>query len=243
MRKFIYVIIMNIFRLMYYIPKMRHYIKHPEKYSERDKYELFRHCIRLVEHTAFATPVSSGQENLPKNTPYVMFPNHQGKYDVLGIVSQNDDLCSFVLSTKVTWKILVPEICGLVNGKYMKTSSPSDALKVMSEVQNEIRSGRRYIIFPEGGYDNNGNTTQEFKPGTFKFATRAKVPIVPVALIDSYKVFNNKIFEKVNPQIHFLKPIYYDEYKDMSTIQIAELVKSRIDECIANHPPMTKSKN
>ena len=232
MKKFVYVIAMNFFRLMYYIPKMRWYINHPDKYSERDKYELFRTCIRHVEHTAFATPVSYGHENLPKDMPYVMFPNHQGKYDVLGIVSQNEEISSFVLSSKVRWRILVPEICGLVNAKYMVPESPSDALSVMAQVRIEIRNGRRYIIFPEGGYDNNGNTTQEFKPGTFKFAIRAKVPIVPVALIDSYKVFNNKIFEKVYPQIHFLKPLYYEEYKDMTTVQIAEIVKARIDECI-----------
>ncbi len=240
MRKFIYVIVMNLFRLMYYIPKMRWYISHPDKKTERDKYELFRHCIRLVERTAFATPVSSGQENLPADMPYIMFPNHQGKYDALGIISQNDDICSFVLSSSLHWRILLPEICGLVNAKFMSTTSKSDALKVMLDVQNEIRAGRRYIIFPEGGYSNNRNTTGVFKPGTFKFATRAKVPIVPVALIDSYKVFNNRIFEKVTPQIHFLKPIYYEEYKALTTVQIAEIVKSRIDACIAAHTTAEK---
>ena len=33
---------------------------------------------------------------------------------------------------------------------------------------------------------------------------------------------------KVTTQVHFLPPVYYEEYKDMTTAQIAELVKGRI---------------
>lgn len=32
--------------------------------------------------------------------------------------------------------------------------------------------------------------------------------------------------------VHFLKPIFYEEYKDMNTREIAELVKKRIAEKI-----------
>lgn len=234
MRKFIYVILVNLVRLLYFIPKIRWYADHPNKYSERDKYELLRQCVRIIEKTAFAKPISSGQENLPKEQSYIMFPNHQGKYDALGIMSQNDDICSFIIRDDLKWPLLLPEACALVNAKRMRRGSKRDALNVLHTIQEEIKAGKRYIIFPEGGYTDNKNNTTEFKAGTFKFATREKVPIVPVALIDTYKVLNNKkIFEKVTPQIHFLKPIYYDEYKDMTTPQIAELVKSRIDACIA----------
>lgn len=225
---------MNLFRLIFYIPKMRWYADHPKTYSEKDRYELLRHCIKIVERTAFAQPISSGQEHLPKNQPYVMFPNHQGKYDALGIISQNDDVCSFVLRDDLKWPLLLPEACALVNAKRMRRGSRRDAIHVLNTVQDEIKAGKCYIIFPEGGYTDNKNSTTEFKPGTFQFATREKVPIVPVALIDTYKVLNyEKIFEKVVPQIHFLQPIYYDEYKDLTTTQIAHIVKSRIDECIA----------
>lgn len=234
MRKFIYIILVNLVRLIYYIPKMRWYADHPKKYSEKDRYELLRHCIKIVERTAFANPISSGQENLPKNSSYVMFPNHQGKYDALGIISQNDDVCSFILRDDLKWPLLLPEACALVNAKRMRRGSRRDAINVLNTVQDEIKAGKRYIIFPEGGYADNKNSTTEFKPGTFQFATREKVPIVPVALIDTYKVLNyERIFEKVTPQIHFLQPIYYDEYKDLTTTQIAQMVKSRIDSCIA----------
>lgn len=48
--------------------------------------------------------------------------------------------------------------------------------------------------------------------GAFKAATRAKAPIVPVALLDSYAPFDRSTTEPVTVQIHYMKPMYYEEY-------------------------------
>ena len=42
MLKFIYVILMNLFRAPYMIPKMHKEADHPEKYSEEERYESLR---------------------------------------------------------------------------------------------------------------------------------------------------------------------------------------------------------
>ena len=51
-------------------------------------------------------------------------------------------------------------------------------------------------------------THLEFKGGSFKAATKSKCPIVPVALIDSYKAFDTGSVKKLIVQVHFLEPIY-----------------------------------
>ena len=43
MLRFIYVILLNLFRAPYMIPKMRREADHPEKYSAEERYELARH--------------------------------------------------------------------------------------------------------------------------------------------------------------------------------------------------------
>lgn len=63
----------------------------------------------------------------------------------------------------------------------------------------------------------------------------SKSPIVPVALIDSYKVFNSLHIKPVSVQVHFLKPIPFEEYQGMKTQAIANLVKERIEEKIAEY--------
>ena len=74
--------------------------------------------------------------------------------------------------------------------------------------------------------------TLEFKGGTFKIALKSHCPIVPVAMIDCYQVFDNNTIKPVKAQIHYLKPIEYDEYKDLKTPEIAALVQSRIQACM-----------
>lgn len=55
---------------------------------------------------------------------------------------------------------------------------------------------------------------------------------MPVALIDSYKAFDTGSIDELTVQVHFLKPLYYEEYKDMKTTEIAAEVKQRIEETI-----------
>ena len=51
-------------------------------------------------------------------------------------------------------------------------------------------------------------------------------------MIDSFKPFDTNSIEPVTVQVHFLKPMLYEEYKDMKTNEIAAEVKRRIEEVI-----------
>ena len=106
------------------------------------------------------------------------------------------------------------------------------AMRVMVQVTKEVKSGRNYLIFAEGTRTKNPNHVNEFKGGSFKCAMKAQCPIVPVALIDSYKPFDVNSIEKIKVQVHFLEPIRYEEYKDMKSVEIAKEVKIRIEKII-----------
>ena len=106
------------------------------------------------------------------------------------------------------------------------------SMQVIINVTKEVKAGRNYLIFAEGTRSKNGNHPQEFKGGSFKAAMKAKCPIVPVALIDSYKAFDTGSAKMLNVQVYFLKPMEYEEYKDMKKTELAELTKSRIQEAI-----------
>ena len=72
----------------------------------------------------------------------------------------------------------------------------------------------------------------DFHSGSFKCATKAKCPILPVALIDSFKVLDQKGSKQVTVQLHYLEPIYYEEYKGLSTVELAKLVRTRIEKTV-----------
>ena len=233
MIKFFYVIFMNLRRAPYTIPKMRKWADHPEKYSEEQRYSLARYIVHLMNKTGRITTIATGTENLPEDGGYIMYPNHQGKYDICGIVFTHKKPCSFVMDKNKSNTILVREFVDLVEGKRLEKDNPRQGIQIINQVARDVSKGKRYILFPEGGYEfNNQNKVCDFKAGSFKIALKSKAPIVPIALIDSYKVFNSFHIGPVTAYIHYLKPIYYEEYKDMKTVQIAALVKERIEEKI-----------
>ena len=236
MIRFFYVIFVNLYRIPYMVSKMRHQANHPEKYSEVKRYNLARRAFTMVRRSGHVRTKAYGEENLPKEGGYVMFSNHQGKYDVLGIMLSHKEPCSFVMDKNKSNTIIVSEIVDLVQGKRLDKNDVRQALTIINEVAQEVREGRKYIFFPEGGYEfNNKNVMGTFRPGSFKCAVKAKAPIVPVAIIDSYKVFNSFTIGRVTTQVHFLKPFYYEEYKGLKTTEIAELVKERIGEVLAQY--------
>ena len=233
MLKLFYVIFMNLHRAPYMIPKMRNRADHPEKYTEEQRYALVHHVIYLMNKTGKITTEAYGLENLPQEGGYMMYPNHQGKYDVLGIMYTHKKPCSFVMDKNKSYTILVREFCDLVQGKRLEKDNPRQGITIINQVANEVAAGKRYILFPEGGYKfNNKNKVCNFKAGSFKIALKSKAPIVPIALIDSYKVFNSFHVGPLTTQVHYLKPNTYEEYKNLKTQEIAELVKNRIQEKI-----------
>lgn len=230
MIKFIYVIIMNLFRAPYLIPKMRKLADHPEKYSDEERYNLARYVIRLMKVSGGIRTKAFGTEHLPEDGGYMMYPNHQGKYDALGIIYTHKKPCSFVMDKAKSYTILVNEFLDLLEGKRLDKKNVRQAMTVINEVSEDVKNGKRYILFPEGGYEfNNGNKVCEFKAGSFKIALKTKAPIIPVALIDSYKVFNSFNLGPVTTQVHYLKPILFEEYGHLKTQEIAAMVQERIE--------------
>ena len=112
-------------------------------------------------------------------------------------------------------------------------SDPREGMKVILQVAEEVKQGRRFLIFAEGTRSRKGNQLLDFKGGSFKSAMKARCPIVPVALVDSYKAFDTGSIRKQAVQVHFLEPIPYDAYAGMKTTEVAAMVKEKIEEKIA----------
>ena len=72
----------------------------------------------------------------------------------------------------------------------------------------------------------------EFKGGSFKAATKAQCPIVPVALIDSYKAFDTGSVQKIDIKVSIQKPLSPEDYKGKKTVEIADEVKNIIENTI-----------
>ena len=237
MLRFIYVIVMRIFSIMYFVPKMAYYAKHPEKYSEEDCYRLAQDVMDRVRRTARTTTEYIGKENLPAESGYMMAANHQSKYDALGIMLGHDKPCAPLMDKQRSNMLIAKQFIDMTRGKRLDRTSPRQQIKALYEMADELREGRIFLVFPEGGYPSKkrDNSMAEFKYGCFMTALRAECPIVPVAILDCWKTFSVNSLRKVRTKVVYCQPIPYEEYKDLKAKQIAELVKNRIAEAIEEH--------
>lgn len=228
MLRFLYLIVRNIFIIPGIIKKMRELIA-DESSTEEECYAYLQYIVGLMQKTGHIKTLVYGEENLPAEGGYVMYPNHQGKYDAYGIAAVHKKPCTVVMDKDKSRYIFVTEIIDMIKGKRLDKKDVRQGFRIMKEVAEEIKEGRRYIVFPEGGYtEGKKNTLEEFKNGCFKMSVNSQSPIVPVVLVDSYKVMNSSKRGSVTTQVHFLPAISYEEYQGMKTREIAALVKERI---------------
>lgn len=236
-------IILMVLRLLYKVPgwwmKVCRYGKDEnfEKYDEEQRYALLQEVTTRANRAGRVTVECYGRENLPKENGYILFPNHQGLFDTLLFFETHGRFLSFVMKKEVANVILVKQIGRMLRAKAMDRSDVRQSMTVIKEVSEEVKKGRNYIIFPEGTRSREGNKLLNFKGGAFKSAVYAKCPIVPVAIIDSYKAFDMHSIKKMTAQIHYLEPLTYEQYKGMKTVEIAAIVKSRIEAEIEQYAP------
>lgn len=203
-----------------------------KKYTIQERYDRVRNVCKKVNVYGHVNITCTGTENLPKENGFLITPNHQGLFDVLLTCDTCAKPFSVVMRKDLEDIILLKQVMKALDGKAIDRDDARQGMQIIKEMAEEMSQGRNFLIFPEGTRSKNGNVPGDFKGGTFKSAVKAKAPIVPVALIDSFKPFDIKDTKSVDVQIHYLEPLYYDEYKDMKTLEIATLVKSRIVEKI-----------
>ena len=229
-------IIMMVFRNLFLVPymwiRLCYHASHVDKYKEEQHYELLKYITHRANKGGNVTIDAYGVENIPDENGFMFFPNQQGLYDVLAILDVCPKPFSVVAKKEIANIQFLKQVFACMKAYMIDRDDIKQSLQVIINVTNEVKKGRNYLIFPEGTRSKNGNELLEFKGGSFKAATKAKCPIIPVALIDSFKPFDTNTTSQVTVQVHFLKPLYYEDYKDMNTKEIAALVRERIQNTI-----------
>lgn len=232
MKRILLMVIRNLLFIPYAWVKLCYYAKHVEKYTEEERYALLKFIDRRANMGGRIHIEAHGLENIPQKSGFIFFPNHQGLYDVLAILEVCPIPFSVVMKKEVQNIPFLKQVFSCMEALAIDREDVRQSMKVIQKVTEEVKKGRNYLIFPEGTRSKQGNQLLDFKGGSFKSATKAQCPIIPVALIDSYKSFDTNSIQKLTVQVHFLEPMYYEEYKDMKTVEIAAEVKRRIQETI-----------
>ena len=232
MKRILWMVLMNLWYVPYGIIRLFRMAAHPERYSLEERYALIRQIDNRAIKGGRVVIQGDGMDSLPKEDGFILYPNHQGMFDVLAILWLLDRPVSVVLKKELQNIPFLKQVFACMKAYIIDREDLKQSMQVIVNVIREVKAGRNYLIFPEGTRSKNGNHPGPFKGGSFKTATKTKCPIVPVALIDSFKAFDTGSTERITVQVHILPPMYYEEYKDMHTTEIAEEVKRRIEKVI-----------
>ena len=234
MKRIIYMVFMNLFWAPIWLFTIHRMGRQEDSHTRQERYDYIARMVKRIIRYGRVNLVIKGQENIPDHDGFIIFPNHQGLFDMLALFASCPRPLSVVIKKEAANWILVKDVLAATRSLSMDREDIKSQVKVISEVGKRVKAGENFVIFAEGHRSRKGNEILEFKSGTFKSATKASCPIVPVGLINSFRPFDINSLKRETVEVHYLKPIDLEEYLSMNTAQIAQMVQNRIEEEIKN---------
>ena len=236
MNRILLMVLRNILKVPGLYAKLCRHAKNPDAYPTQERWDHISHILRLAVQSGNLDLQVTGVENIPApGNPFMMYANHQGMFDVVAIAATCPTPLSAVLKKELVGVPFVQQIVDSTKSLPMDREDVRQSLTVIQQATEEVKNGHPFLIFPEGTRSKNGNQMGEFHGGSFRCALKAKCPILPVALIDSFKVLDQKGSAHLTVQLHYLPLISYEEFAGMKATEVAAMVKERIAEAIDAH--------
>ncbi|CUN46234.1 MAG: lysophospholipid acyltransferase family protein [Sarcina ventriculi] len=175
-----------------------------------------------------------GLENIPEG-PVLFVSNHQSNMDIAIICGFIDKPKGFIAKKELKKLPLINKWITLAGSIYLDRENPRKSMEGILEGIKTLKNGHSLVVFPEGTRSR-GDKMGEFKSGSFKLATKSKVPIVPLTIDGTYRVMEaNKILIKpsnINFYVH--KPIYTDKLSKEEITKLPETVEHIIRSKLPN---------
>jgi 1-acyl-sn-glycerol-3-phosphate acyltransferase len=178
--------------------------------EEIDNYgykELWGLAKSLVVATGSKVRIT-GEENLPEGN-CVFVSNHQGNFDVLILAGYIHKHTGFIAKKELESFPLVSYWMKQQHSIFMDREDPRDSVRSILEGVQNLKKGYCMAIYPEGTRSK-GPEMGEFKKGAMKLALKAGVPIVPITINGTYKMFeaqHGKKTRAVDVDLIISKPI------------------------------------
>lgn len=132
-----------------------------------------------------------GKETLKDIGTSVYMGTHKSYLDIVIMIMLIDEPLIFIGKAEVDHIPFIRSWFKSIGGLPMKREDIRQSFKVILEAIDKLEAGYSVAIFPEGTRTI-GIEMGEFKAGSFKLATKANVPIVPIAMQNTFKLLEEK---------------------------------------------------
>lgn len=158
--------------------------------------------VMWAKTVAFFTPMKvrvNGRDNIEKGQSYVIVSNHQSAYDIFALYGFLGLDFRWIMKKELRKAFFIGWASAKVGHIFLDRSSPKAALESIKLAKTKLVDGTSVVIFPEGTRSGS-NKVRRFKSGAFKIAEDLELPILPVTLKNTHKVYSNGTFN-VRPGI------------------------------------------
>ncbi|MBP3888844.1 MAG: 1-acyl-sn-glycerol-3-phosphate acyltransferase [Cellulosilyticum sp.] len=205
-----------------------------EKHGKREsREEVSKHlqtfARQLVKSTGMELEIR-GEENLPTEGPVLYVATHKSVFDIVIIHSIIKEPVIYIGKKEVQEMPFVNKWFNALGCIYIDREDMREALKSILEGIKELKEGQSIVLFPEGTRSMT-NDLKPFKEGGFKLATKTKVPVVPIALSNTHKVFEEKKrIQKTKVVVNIGEPIKTDELSKEELAILPKIVEEKVGE-------------
>lgn len=191
-----------------------------------------REVSRKVLNKAGVSVHVKGLEKLPDG-PVLFVANHQGLFDILVLLGYAGKPVGFIAKQEIKKLPIISNWMEKIHCVFIDRTNRRDAIHVINRGINNLVEGQSMVIFPEGTRSR-GSNLNEFKSGSIRLGTKAKVPIVPVAIDGTYKVMeaNGGKIKGSNVHLQICDPILPEQYQEMKNTELAKEIQDIIQKVL-----------
>ena len=169
---------------------------------------------------------TKGLENTPKDGRFLLVCNHLFIADP-GIILHcfKKSQLAFVTKKENQRLPLIAPIMHKILCQPIDRENDRAALKTILKCISLIKEDKcSMCVFPEG-YTSKDGKLHPFRPGVFKIAQKANVPIVVCTIQNTRPIFKNlKKLRKTDVQLHLVDVIPPEKFKGLSTVELSDRV-------------------
>lgn len=132
---------------------------------------------------------------------------------------------AFIAKQEVRQMPLIGPFLKMTQGQFVNRENDREALKSIIKCIGIIKENKGSVaVFPEG-WIKEDRKLRPFRPGVFKIAQKAKVPVVICTLQDTHKVLPKvKKLRRADVHLHLVGIIPAEELEGVTTVDIAHRV-------------------
>ncbi len=169
-----------------------------------------------------------GAENVPSDGGVVIVANHQGALDIPLMLGFLGRPIAFVAKAELRKVPLMGSWMKQMGCQFLDRNNRRQGLEVFKQSVAFLEKGGIMVVFPEGTRSR-GGPLGEFKKGSLRMATKAGIPVVPVTIVDSYKIreANNGWIRPTPVKVIISKPIVtkgMDKVEQGSVVAMAQAI-------------------